>query len=146
MTKFLKGFERVVVYVLLALMSVVILLAIVDLGRIIYTDIFSFPYFQISIDDLLKIFGFVLLIVIGVELLETIKAYLSEHIVHVEIVIEVALIAVARKVIILDVKDLPPLSVFGIASLILVLSVGYYLQKRTRRLEGQNQNNSDGLA
>jgi uncharacterized membrane protein (DUF373 family) len=36
---------------------------------------------------------------IGIELLETIKAYLLEKVVHVEIVIEVALIAIARKVI-----------------------------------------------
>ena len=43
----------------------------------------------------------------------------------------VALIAIARKVIILDLKDLPSLALFGIASLILAISVAYFLVKRT---------------
>ena len=54
---------------------------------------------------LLEYFGYVLLVLIGVELLDTIRAYLQEHVVHVEIVLEVALIAVARKIIILELKD-----------------------------------------
>ena len=44
--------------------------------------------------------GFFLLVLIGIELLETIKAYLLTNVIHVEIVLEVALIAIARKVII----------------------------------------------
>ncbi len=50
--------------------------------------------------NLPEIFGFFMLILIGIELLETIRAYLVENVVHVEVVIEVALIAIARKVII----------------------------------------------
>jgi uncharacterized membrane protein (DUF373 family) len=42
----------------------------------------------------------------------------------------VAIIAIARKVIILDVKDLSGLAVVGIAAIILALSIGYYLIKR----------------
>jgi uncharacterized membrane protein (DUF373 family) len=81
---------------------------------------------------LLDIFGYFLLILIGVELLETIKAYLSEHVVHVEIVLEVALVAIARKVIILDVKELPSLTLIGIAAVIVALAAAYYLEKRGR--------------
>jgi len=88
---------------------------------------------MIEIDSLLKIFGFFLLILIGIELLETIKAYLAEHVIHVEIVLEVALIAIARKVIILDLKDYSGVTVLAIAALIVSLAVAYYVEKLGRR-------------
>ncbi|MEZ4567971.1 MAG: phosphate-starvation-inducible PsiE family protein [Desulfobacterales bacterium] len=65
------------------------------------------------------------------ELLETIKAYLSENVVHTEIVLgcAVALIAIARKVIILDVKVYDPLTIFGIAALIFTIAIAYLIKK-----------------
>ena len=104
MDRYLKWFERMVVLALVAMMAVIILLSTVELGWIIIQDIITPPYVLPGITELLDVFGFFLLILIGIELLETIRAYLVEHIIHVEIVLEVALIAVARKVIILDVK------------------------------------------
>ena len=85
-----------------------------------------------GIDQLFEIFGFFLMLLIGVELLETIKAYLSEKVVHSEIVLEVALIAISRKVITLDVKQYEPLSLIGIAALIVTIAIAYYLIKRHR--------------
>ena len=120
MSRFLRLFERVVVLSLIAMMALIILLSTVELGWIIVTE-------------LLDVFGFFLLILIGIELLETIRAYLAEHVIHVEIVLEVALIAVARKVIILDVKEYPPLTILGIGVLILALSVAFFLERRSRR-------------
>ena len=46
--------------------------------------------------------GGFLLVLIGIELLDTIKAYFRENTIHVEIVILLAIIAIARKVILLD--------------------------------------------
>jgi uncharacterized membrane protein (DUF373 family) len=42
------------------------------------------------------------------------------------------MIAIARKVIILDVKELPSATLLGIAAIIITLSSGYYLFKRAR--------------
>jgi uncharacterized membrane protein (DUF373 family) len=81
---------------------------------------------------LLDVFGFFMLILIGVELLETIRAYLNNHEVHVEIVLEVALIAVARKVVIIDVKEYPAVTLLAIAAIVLSLAGAYYLQKQVR--------------
>ncbi|NOT53204.1 MAG: phosphate-starvation-inducible PsiE family protein, partial [Deltaproteobacteria bacterium] len=106
----LKYFERLIVLALILMMVMVIALATVELGWIIWQDIMTPPVFLLDIDELLDIFGFFLLILIGLELLETIKAYLTDHIVHVEIVLEVALIAIARKVIILEPKELSALT------------------------------------
>ena len=64
------------------------------------------------------------------ELVETLKVYINEEIVHVEFVFLVAIIAVARKVIVLDIKNLEPLTLIGLASIILALSGGFYLLKK----------------
>jgi uncharacterized membrane protein (DUF373 family) len=130
----LKRFEKMIVYCLIGLMMVVILLTTIELGWIMATDILRHPRYLLEIDQILEIFGLFLLILIGVELLETIKAYLAEHVVHTEIVLEVALIAIARKVIILDVKDLPPMTLIAIAALVVTLAVAYYLERSTRKL------------
>ncbi len=61
--------------------------------------------------------------------LHTIKMYLKEDVVHVEIVLLVALIGISRHVIDLDFKHIEPLTIFGIAALIIALSVGYFLIK-----------------
>ena len=89
---------------LVCMMMLVVALATLDLGWIITKDILTPPILLLDLDELLEIFGFFLLILIGVELLETIKAYLRDNIIHVEIVLEVAVIAVARKVIVLDLS------------------------------------------
>ncbi len=132
MDRYLKWFERMVVLALVVMMAVIILLSTVELGWIIIQDIITPPYVLPGITELLDVFGFFLLILIGIELLETIRAYLVEHIIHVEIVLEVALIAVARKVIILDVKEYPSLTILAIGALILALSVAFLLERRAR--------------
>lgn len=129
---FLNIFERLIVGSLILMMIVVILLSTIELGRILVLDIITPQNHLLDINELLDVFGFFMLILIGVELLETIRAYLNEHEVHVEIVLEVALIAIARKVVIIDVKEFSPETLLAIAAIVLSLAVAYYLQKRVR--------------
>jgi len=131
MEKFLKNFERFVVIVLLAMMIVVVLLGTVELAVILVEQMVKPPRFiLLNIDELLNIFGFFLMILIGLELVETLKVYFVDQMVHVEIVFLVAIIAITRKVIILDVKYMEPLKLIGIACIILALSVGYFVLKK----------------
>jgi uncharacterized membrane protein (DUF373 family) len=130
--RFLNIFERLIVGSLILMMIVVILLSTIELGRILVLDIISPPSYLLEINELLDVFGFFMLILIGVELLETIRAYLNEHEVHVEIVLEVALIAVARKVVIIDVKEYSPEALLAIAAIVVSLAGAYYLQKQIR--------------
>ena len=134
MKNILDWFERIIVYILIGLMMVIILVALTGFVILIIRDFTRQPASILSIDELLGFFGYVLLVLIGMELLDTIRAYLMEHVVHVEVVLEVALIAVARKIIILDLKDVPSATLFGIAALVAALSVAFYLEKRGRKL------------
>ncbi len=135
----IRKFEKMVVFSLVVMMSLVLLLATVELAWIILKDIVTPPMFLLEVEELLEIFGLFMLVVIGVELLETItKTYLDQTIDHARIVIAVALIAISRKVIILEVKDHSGIELLGIAAIILALSLGYYLIRRHdgRKVEG----------
>tara|TARA_B100000315_G_scaffold120935_1_gene110757 strand:- start:1212 stop:1622 length:411 start_codon:yes stop_codon:yes gene_type:complete len=133
MLEYLKKFERIIITALIVMMILVVLLSTVELGWIIIKDVMTPPVILLEIEELLEIFGLFLLVLIGIELLEMIKIYLEENVIHVEVVFMVAMIAVGRKVVILDVKKLPSLTLIGIAAIILALSLGYYLIKQNRK-------------
>lgn len=135
MQAFLKKFEHIIVLSLIIMMVIVVVLAAVELGWIIIRDIITPPIILLEIDELLEIFGFFLLVLIGIELLETIKAYLQDKVVHSEIVLEVALIAIARKVIILDLKEYDSTVILGIAALIITISGAYYIVRQKLRID-----------
>lgn len=131
-SKILERFEHIIITFLIFMMMIVVLVSTIELAYIIFTDMLTPPYFWLEIEQLLEIFGFFLLILIGVELLETIKAYLAHKVVHSEIVLEVALIAMTRKVIILDMKEYSGLSIIGVAALIVAIAIAYYFLRRPR--------------
>ena len=128
----LKKFEKMIVVSLIVMMVFVVLISTIELAVLIIKDIIEPPRYWLGIDQLFEIFGFFLMLLIGVELLETIKAYLSESVVHSEIVLEVALIAISRKVITLDVKTYEPLTLLGIAALIVSIGLAYFFIKKCR--------------
>jgi len=133
MLNILKNIEKVMIQALMVMMAIVLGLATLDLGWLIIKDVLTPPYVLLSVDELLEIFGLFMLVLIGIELLETImKTYLTQDQPHYEVVLSVAIIAIARKVIILDVKEIDSLSLIGIASIVLALTAGYFLMKRSR--------------
>ena len=131
MLRLINRFERWIVIALTVMMGFTILLATIELAWLIIKDVITPPIILLEINELLDIFGLFLLVLLGIELISTLKAYLTENEIHVEVVFAVALIAVGRKVIILDVEKISSLSLIGIASIILSLSIGYFLVKRT---------------
>ncbi len=135
----IKKFEKMVILALIFMMALVLFLGTLDLAWLIIKDIITPPVFLLDIDELLEIFGLFMLILIGFELIETmVKTYLSQSIDHAQIVMAVAIIAIARKVIILDVKELSGAALLGISAIILALSIGYYLIKHKMNPTGRD--------
>ncbi len=130
--KFTSSVEKIIITILIFMMSIVLIFATAEL---VYSLIKGFlekgTFFIISLDTLMDTFGGFLLILIGIELLETIKIYLKQNIVHVEVVVLVAIIALARKIVILKVENLTFEIMAGIGLLVLTLSIAYYLIKKT---------------
>ncbi len=144
MLAFLKSFERFIIMALLCMMVLVVLFSTVELGWLLIEQMAHPPrYIALDFQELSHIFGFFLAILIGIELLETIKMYIEEERVNVEIMFLVAMIAVTRKVVILDIKEITPLGAMSIASLILALSIGYYALKKSGSSDRREQEKKD---
>jgi uncharacterized membrane protein (DUF373 family) len=77
-------------------------------------------------------FGGVLTVVLGLELLETLKAYFTEHHVRLEVILVVAIIAVGRQVILLDFEHASGILLLGLSGVILALTSGYFLIKKVQ--------------
>lgn len=131
-------FQRIVTIVLMVLMGLVVVCAVLDLGRDLFLALGKPPHVFIPIESLLDLFGMFLLVLIGIELLDTLRAYLVENVVHEEVILVAALIAVARKVIVLDVKELDALKLIGIGVIILAVAVAYWIVKQTHPPAGSH--------
>jgi uncharacterized membrane protein (DUF373 family) len=135
MLDYLRRFERITTLALIVLMALVVALSTIELGWTIVKDISTPPVFFLEIDELLEIFSLFLLVLIGVEMIETLKAYLDEGAIRVQVVIIAAVIAVARKVITLDLKTTGAPALVGIAFILLALAVAHRLLRAARKAD-----------
>ncbi|MGH1392636.1 MAG: phosphate-starvation-inducible PsiE family protein [Trichormus sp.] len=122
----IENIEVIVSKILSIFMVIVILVAIVDLGTYIVKEVFTTPYGAIN-TTLFKVFGLFLNILIALEILENITAYLKRHVFQVELVIVTSLIAVARKIIILDLEKVRGIDIIGLGTAVLALSISYLI-------------------
>lgn len=82
-------------------------------------------------DDLIKILGDLLTVLIALEVLQNITSYLRRHVVQIELVLVTALTAVARKVIVLPSgAENKPQLLFGLGIAVVSLAAAYWLVKR----------------
>jgi len=122
----IENIEVIVSKFLSVLMVIVILSAIGDLGVFLIRELFNTPYGRFN-TTLFKIFGLFLNILIALEILENITAYLRKHVFQVELVIVTSLIAVARKIIILDLEKVTGIDIIGLGIAVLALSISYLI-------------------
>lgn len=128
---FLDGIEWIQGLVSKVLALSMIFIIIVSVGDLIIVTIQEFLTKPVLIghQTLFKLFGLFLDVLIALEILENITAYLHKHIVQMELVIITALVAVARKIIIFDIKKSGGFDLIGLAIAILALSISYWIVK-----------------
>jgi len=131
-TRVVKRFEAAVVAVLMGLLMVIVAISTAELGWVLVRDFSSVRGLVLDVEEMLELFGFFLLILIGLELLNSLKLYLRQGMVQVEFVLEVALIGVAQKVIILDTSRVSGVTLLALAALILALAVAFYIVRAAR--------------
>lgn len=129
MLKTIEKFEHIINLGLLVMLAIVVVLATIDLGWMIVKGVLTPPVLLLDVGELLDLFGAFLLVLIGVELLNTIKIYVTKKAIHVEVILAVGIIAIARKVVILEPKEMDALTLLGIAAIIFALTIGYYVVK-----------------
>lgn len=136
MLEYINKFERGVYYILMLLLAGVIFFGVIELLVILFDALVTDLSYRLANHEILQVFGYFLLILIGIELLETIKVYLLKNEIHVEIIVLVAIIAVARKIILLDPfaeggEILNSSSMIALGVVIIALSASYYLIRKT---------------
>ncbi len=121
---------RQTVRVLSLLMIVLIAWGILDVGYVFYQKMITPPFYLLEIDDILATFGAFLAVLIAIEIYTNITLYLTENVIHVRLVVATALMAIARKAIVLDYKTVAPEYVIGTAALGLAFGIAYWLTLR----------------
>ncbi|MEM9217370.1 MAG: phosphate-starvation-inducible PsiE family protein [Cyanobacteria bacterium P01_F01_bin.150] len=134
----IEALEVLISKALSVAMVSVLVVAVIDLFIALITlalnkTTFSDPDVFFS-KKLFEIFGYFLDILIALEIMENVTAYLKRHVVQVELVIVTSLTAIARKIIIFDFDKLGGIELLGLAAGIFSLSVSYWIVRRTVRM------------
>ena len=124
---FLNKLIKVAVKVLAILMVLVIFLGVGDVVYVLYNNLIEPPHMLLTIREIFKTFAAFLIVLIAIEIYQNIVLYLRTDIIPIKLVIATALMAVARKVIIIDLTELTPMYVFAIAATVLALGITYFL-------------------
>ena len=118
---------RFAVKVLAVLMVLVIVWGIGDVIYVLYQRISTPPFLLLSINDILATFGAFLAVLIAIEIFINISMYLKTEVIPVRLVVDTALMAISRKVIIFDFEKITPPFIIGTAAVVLALGITYWL-------------------
>jgi uncharacterized membrane protein (DUF373 family) len=125
--------QFVTIAVITVLLAIAVVLSTVHFGDLIAEEFWRQPRWLILVLGLLEIFGYFLRVLIGVELLETLQKYLNRDTIHPRVVIGVALITMARKVITAELESASGLALLAIGALRLALAIAL-VENRERSL------------
>ena len=124
-------FTAIVIGAMQVLLMIVIAAAVLELFWLIFSsagnwlrNVDSVPDLQFAVQ---RRFAGVLLILLGLEILESLKIFFTEHRVRLELILIVAVIAVSRHIIQLDFEHADGFVLIGIGALMLSLTAGYFL-------------------
>ncbi len=109
------------------LMVLVIAWTIIDASYTFVVRLIEPPIFLIDGEDLLLVLGAVLAVLIAIEVYTNAALYLTSNIIHVRLVVATGLMAVTRKIITFDHKELDAAHIFAYAALALALGIAYWL-------------------
>ncbi len=118
--------ENAIAKVLLIAIVLITLYATADLIVFLVYKIWTMRLGSLG-KTLISVFGLFLNLLIALELLENITGYLRKHVLQVELVIVTAIIAVARKLVILDLEKTSGVDLLGLAGAIIALTIGYFI-------------------
>lgn len=123
----LHGVIHFAVRLLAILMTLVIVWGVADVVYVIFQRVVAEPFLLLTVTDILAIFGSFMAVLIAIEIFVNITVYIKRDALPIKMVIATALMAVARKVIMLDFKDLDWPYILAIAAVTLALGLTYWL-------------------
>ena len=124
---------------LIALMISIIVLSVCDLIMVTIETFLSESIF-VAHKILFKLFGLFLNVLIALEILKNITAYLRKHIFQVELAIATSVVSVSRKIIIFDFNQLSGMDLIGLAIATLALLGSYWIVRNIHRQDKKTNN------
>lgn len=118
---------RLSVRALAILMTLVIIWGILDVVWVLYQRLMTPPMFLLNINDILATFGAFMAVLIAIEIFANIIIYLEYKMIHLKLVLSTALMAAARKVIVLDFKENDYVVGYALGAIIIALGISYWL-------------------
>lgn len=132
--KALGKFEVAVFYFLTAIIVLYIAVEVIELiyqfGKALIERQENSARLLISKEQTAKVLPVFFNILIAVELIDTFSVYIKEHHIKVQSILLIGLIAIGRKLLVLDIGHSEGIQNIGLAAIIISLAVGYYLLKR----------------
>jgi len=129
--KVITRFERGLAKVLSVALTGVLVVATLQLLLFLGSDLLDLQVNWTG-EGLIGLLDQVLVILIALEVLQNLTAYMREHVVQIELVLVTALTAVARKVIVMPPGvQKNPLDLIGISVAVLALAVAYWLVRQS---------------
>lgn len=147
MRDYLETFMTGAIYVVIVMIAVMIVFTIVVLIASILNTIVTQEVNIQNKQDLLTIIGNFLVVVIAVELMDTLIMYIRKQTLFPELILIVVLSAVAREVLVTDLVHADPLLLTGIGVIIIAIAGAYYLLRRSRMeflAKGEDDHSPDG--
>src|SRR3954451_14095716 len=130
-------FEKATISALQLLIVLAVLIATVMLFVLFVQNVYGSVRDMRTIGDLLpamqKVFAGALIVLLGLELAETLRAYFAKHEIRVEVILIMAIVAIGRHMIQLDFDHVPASEIFGLSALMASLTGGYFFVKRAQR-------------
>ena len=115
------------VKILALIMVLIIFWSIFDVIWVFIKRLATPPLFVLKVADILSLFSAILVVLIAIEIFFNITLYLREDVIHVKLVVATALMAIARKVIVFDYKELSPQYIYASGAVVLALGITYWL-------------------
>ena len=125
-----QRFEHVVVTILTALIAIIVVVAVWNLSvKILVGLVLSGSLDPSDYSIFQAVFGMIFTVIIGLEFKKSLLviAERRENVVQIRSVVMIALLAICRKVIILDLRETDAPQIFALAAAILSLGVVYWL-------------------
>lgn len=134
------GINKWIIRLLMIILTLCLILASIYLCYVIYNRITQPPFLLIELSTLFEIFNLLLVIAVGYELMKSFYMIVTSEDIPVVPIIEIAIIALANKVITLDFKVASANTLFGMAALMIALGAAHFL---TRFKSETNQSHSE---
>lgn len=126
--KSLKTFSNYIILVLLILLVTSMFLGTGHILLLFYQFISS-PnpnYFLINIEDLHKVFSVLLIMLVGHELFKSITLLLNHENIPVKSILKIAAIAIANKIITLDLEHLNVNMLLGLSAVLVCIGITFF--------------------